>query len=263
MGMSGQHGAEVHSSEELKILVQQGAESGAIRENDYDIIKNAFDFSERTARQVMIPRTQVLAIDINEFDDKVLERILEEGYSRIPCYDKTLDNIVGVVLLKDMLMALHKKGDFKLQDIIQKVGVFPLNTNISRIMKDFQVKHRQIGIVVNEYGGTEGIVTMEDILEELVGEIQDEFDNEVPFVEYLGDGLYTVLASARIDEINKTLPHSLVKHPKYEKLAGYLMSKFGKIPNIGERLILDDYEVTILKKTRNTIALVQFRDLAE
>lgn len=262
-GIHAKHGGDLHSSEELKILVQQGAESGAIEVNDYDIIKNAFDFSDRTARQVMIPRTQVMAINIEEFDDKVLERILEENYSRIPCYEKTLDNIVGVVLLKDMLLQLHKKGEFKLLDIIQKVAVYPLNTNVSRILKDFQVKHRQIGIVVNEYGGTEGIITMEDILEELVGEIQDEFDNEIPFVEYLGDGVYTVLASARMDEINKSLPHSLVKHPKYEKLAGYLMHKFGKIPNTGERIILDDYEVTILKKTRNSIALVQFKDLAE
>jgi len=263
LGISTVQGQEVHSSDELKFLVKQGQQSGEIEQADYDIIKNAFEFSERTAKQIMIPRTQVVAIDINDFQENMLEGLIEENYSRIPCYADTLDNVVGVLYLKDVLIGLRKNEPFKISSIMRSVMIIPETKRIGQLLKEFQSKHQQIAVVINEYGGTEGIVTMEDILEELVGEIQDEYDNEIPFVEKTGEKSYTVLASASLEDINELLPHPLTGNEAYETLAGYLILKFGRIPNINEKISFDDYEFTILKKNKNSILLTQLNDLEE
>ena len=263
LGISTVQGQEVHSSDELKFLVKQGQQSGEIEQADYDIIKNAFEFSERTAKQIMIPRTQVVAIDINDFQENMLEGLIEENYSRIPCYADTPDNVVGVLYLKDALIGLRKNEPFKISSIMRSVMIIPETKRIGQLLKEFQSKHQQIAVVINEYGGTEGIVTMEDILEELVGEIQDEYDNEIPFVEKTGEKSYTVLASASLEDINELLPHPLTGNEAYETLAGYLILKFGRIPNINEKISFDDYEFTILKKNKNSILLTQLNDLEE
>ena len=255
--------ADVHSSEELKYLVQQGQKSGEIDDAEYKIIKNAFDFSEQTTKQIMVPRTSVFAIDLNDFDDAVLEKVIEESYSRIPCYEDNLDNIVGVVYLKDILIALRKKETFNIRNIMRNILAVPDTKSIGLMLNEFQVKHQQIALVVNEYGGTEGIITMEDILEELVGEIQDEYDNEIPFVEKVADRTYHVIASASLDDINELLPHPIEKDEQYETLAGYLILKFGKIPVVKEKISLEDYEFSVVKKNRSTIILVQLIDLQD
>lgn len=139
--------------------------------------------------------------------------------------------------------------------------IVPETKLIGQLLNEFQARHQQIAAVVNEYGGTEGIITMEDILEELVGEIQDEYDNEIPFVENIGEKTYSVLASAKIDDINELLPRRLEKDEQYDTLAGYLILKFGKIPNIKEKITIDNYEFSIVKKHKSSIALVQIVDL--
>jgi CBS domain containing-hemolysin-like protein len=263
IGIPNVQGQEVHSSDELKYLVKQGRESGEIEPADYDIIKNAFEFSERTAKQIMIPRTQVVAIDVNDFHESMLDGLIEENYSRIPCYADSLDNIVGVVYLKDILIKLRKNEPVRISSIMRTVAIVPETKRIAQLLNEFQMKHQQIAIVINEYGGTQGIVTMEDILEELVGEIQDEYDNEIPFVEKRGERSYTVLASASLNDINELLPHPLTSNEEYETLAGYLILKFGRIPNINEKISFDGYELTILKKNKNSIILAQLVDMEE
>lgn len=262
-GISTVHGAEVHSSDELKYLVQQGKESGEIEETDYDIIKNAFDFSERTARQVMVPRNKVLAIDLKDFNTTILEKVIEDNFSRIPCYEDNLDSIVGLVYLKDILLKLRKNETINIREILRPVMAIPESKRIGQLLKDFQKKHEQIAIVVDEYGGTKGIITMEDILEELVGEIQDEYDNEIPFVEKTGEGIYSVLASASLEDINKLIPHPLTKDEEYETLAGMLILKFGHIPNVQDKIIFEGYEFTILKKLKSTLMVVQLKEIGE
>ena len=260
IGISAVHGADIHSSEELKYLVQEGQKSGEIDDAEYKIIKNAFGFSEQTAKQVMVPRTQVFAIDINDFNKATIDSIIEESYSRIPCYDNNLDNIVGVVYLKDILIAARKKEAFNIRGIIRNMHVVPETKSIGQLLNEFQIKHQQMALVVNEYGGTEGIITMEDILEELVGEIQDEYDNEIPFVEKVGEKTYNVLASASLDDINELLPHPIKKDKQYETLAGFLILKSGKIPAIKEKITIDNYEFSILKRNKSSILLVQLVD---
>lgn len=262
IGITVLHGSDDHSSAELKYLVQQGQESGKIDEAEYKIITNAFDFSEQTARQIMVPRTQVFALNINDFNESLLNRIIDESYSRIPCYEESIDNVIGVVYLKDILLATRKQEPVNIRSIMRTMLVVPDTKRIGQLLNEFQIRHQQIALVVNEYGGTEGIITMEDILEELVGEIQDEFDNEIPFVEKTGEKTYNAIASATLDDINSFLPHPLQKDEDYDTLAGYLIVKFHKIPVVMEKITVDNYEFTILKRNRSSIALVQIVDLS-
>lgn len=255
--------SETYSSDELKYLVDQVKESGNIEDTNYDIIRNAFDFSERTARQIMVPRTQMVAIDINDYDAQTLEAVIEDGFSRIPAYEDSVDNVVGVVHLKDILKKMRQNGTVDVKSIIRPVSFVPETKRIGQLLKEFQVKHQQIAMVLNEYGGIEGIITMEDILEELVGEIQDEYDNEIPFVEKTSDNTYSALATAALDDINDHLPHSIDKAKQYDTLAGYLIDKFGRIPNVHDKLESEGYEFTVLNKNKTSIILVQLKDIAE
>jgi CBS domain containing-hemolysin-like protein len=263
LGITASHGNEVHSSDELKYLVQLGKESGEIGETNYDIIKNAFEFSDHTAEEIMVPRTKVIAIDLNDYNSDTIDKIIDESFSRIPCYEDSLDNITGIVHLKDILKAMRKGGEVNVKELIAPVLLIPQNKRIGQLLKEFQSKRQQMAVVVDEYGGTIGIITMEDILEELVGEIQDEYDNETPFVEKTGDKTYSVLASATLDDVNDLLPHEIEKDEAFNTLAGYLIHKFGKIPSVNEKISVDNYEFTILKKTRTTITLVKMVDLTD
>jgi CBS domain containing-hemolysin-like protein len=209
----------------------------------------------------MVPRTQMQAIDVNDYNADTLEIVIEDGFSRIPCYEDSIDNIIGIVHLKDILKKMREHGAVDIRTIIRPVSFVPETKRIGQLLKEFQVKHQQIAMVLNEYGGVEGIVTMEDILEELVGEIQDEYDNEIPFVEKTGEGVYSVIATAAISDVNDQLPHPVDKARQYDTLAGYLIDKFGKIPNVHEKLEDGDYEFTVLKKNKTSIILVQLRDL--
>ncbi|MBK7128979.1 MAG: HlyC/CorC family transporter [Crocinitomicaceae bacterium] len=261
LGITSSHGNDVHSSDELKYLVKLGKESGEIGETDYDIIKNAFEFSERTAEEVMVPRTKVVAVDLNDYNEEILEKIIDERFSRIPCFEDNLDHVTGIVHLKDILLAMRKGGKVNLRSMITPIIIIPQNKRIGTLLKEFQQKHQQMAVVVDEYGGTLGIVTMEDILEELVGEIQDETDNEIPFVEQTADKTFQVLASASIDDINDLIPRNIEKKDEYNTLAGYIIDKCGRIPAVNEKFTADGYEITILKKNRTTILLVKLVDM--
>ncbi len=259
VGIEAVHGSEVHSSDELKFLVQQTSENEGEQSTNFDIIKNAFDFSERTVRQIMVPRTQVVALDIDDSTDADIDHILEEGYSRIPCYEESIDSISGIVYLKDIFNALQKKQKINIAKLMRPVIFVPENKKISSLLKEFQQKHIHMAIVINEFGGTEGIVTMEDIIEELVGEIQDETDDETPIVEQVGEGVYNVVATAGLHDINDLLPDSISEDDDYGTLAGLLIHEFGKIPNANEKATIGDYEVTVLKRVKNTIGMVQIK----
>ncbi len=261
IGITPTHGSEVHSSDELRYLVQQQKDSGMIEAADYDLIKNAFNFSERIAKQVMIPRPQIVGVDINDFNEAKLEKIIEEGYSRMPVYEDTRDQIVGVLHLKDLLLKMRKGEEIVISTLVRPVATVHESKPIGALLRDFQVNHQQMAVIIDEYGGVDGIVTMEDILEELVGEIQDEYDNEVPIVKNESDNTYTVLGSASISDINDKLPHDIFKEGEYETLAGFLIWKFGRIPAVGEKLKTKHYEYTVLKKHRSTISQVKITSL--
>jgi len=261
LGITASHGSEVHSSEEMKYLVEQSKESGEMKTNEYDLIISAFDFSERTVKHVLIPRTKVSAICLEDFDENALEKLVEEGFSRYPVYKQTPDHIAGIVYTKDILLKLRRNEKLELEKLMRKALFIPENMHIGQLLKTFQRQHQQIAIVVDEYGDTKGIVTMEDILEELVGEIHDEYDVENAVVHKTEEKVYTVQAQNSLHDINHHLPHPLEVSEDYTTLAGAIIHHLKRIPAEGERMQIDDYEVTVTKIDANSIEVVQVKDL--
>lgn len=250
---------ELHSPEEIRYLVDQSGESGGIESTNYEIIRNAFDFSERSVRQIMVPRVRITALNIEQADeDVVLDKIIDEGFSRVPVYRNSVDNIIGIIYVKDLLLMMRRqKGEVSVKDLMRPAHFVPESKKIIDLLHDFQQQRTHMAVVVNEYGGTEGIVSMEDIVEEIVGEIQDEYDNETPIVEEIDKQNFKVLGGASIADVNEYLPEPIPESKEYESLAGLLIYHLGRIPNAAEKITIGDYEFTVLTKIRNNIGQVQ------
>lgn len=263
IGFGAPVGESHHSSEELQYLLEQGKESGALNIAEHELIKNVFDFNERVVKNIMVPRTKISAIEVDSPEEELLHTIISEGYSRIPVYEESIDKIVGIVHAKDILPLLVERKDLVLKEIIRKPYFIPETKKINDLMAEFQQKRMQIAIVLDEFGGTAGMVTLEDIMEELVGEIQDEYDEEKPIVEKVSDTEYVVNAAASVYDVNEYLPHDLPESPDYDTVSGLVSSLFDKIPDVGERKEFHGYNFTILKKTQQNIEFVKLELLIQ
>src|SRR5690606_16488472 len=251
-----------HSSEELQYLLDKGKESGALNNAEHELIKNVFDFNERIVKNIMVPRTKIVAIEVTDTTDEFIETVMEEGYSRIPIYDDNIDQIVGVVHTKDILPLVARGQEVVLKDIMRKPYFIPETKKINDLMAEFQLKRIQIAFVLDEFGGTAGMVTLEDIVEELVGEIQDEYDEETPVVEQISETEFMVDAGASVHDANGYLPLELPESSDYDTVAGLVSHIFEKIPEVGETVEEFGYVFTIIKKTQQNIEFVKL-DLVE
>ncbi|WP_295663946.1 hemolysin family protein [uncultured Mucilaginibacter sp.] len=252
-----------HSSEELQYLLDQGKESGAIDSNEHELIKNVFDFNERVVKNIMVPRTKISGIELTTTKEELLNEIIAEGYSRMPVYDDTIDKIVGIVHAKDILPLLVNNVDFALKDIIRKPYFIPETKKVNNLLAELQQKRIQIAIVLDEFGGTAGMITLEDIVEELVGEIQDEYDEEKPIVEKLNHREFVINALAPIYDVNEFLPHDLPEDGDFDTVSGWLGDIFGKIPEVGEQKEANGYNITVLKKSEQNIESVKLELLID
>jgi CBS domain containing-hemolysin-like protein len=257
-GIATLEGGEAHhSSEELQYLLEQGKETGALDSNEHELIQNVFEFNERVVKNIMVPRTKISGIEIETSKEELLEILITEGYSRLPVYDEVIDKIVGIVHAKDILPLLARNEPIVLRDIIRKPYFIPETKKINDLMAELQQKRIQIAIVSDEFGGTAGMVTLEDIVEELVGEIQDEYDEEKPIVEALNDREFIVNALAPIYDVNSHLPHDLPEDGDFDTVSGWLGDIFGKIPDVGEQKESNGYNITVLKKSDQNIESVK------
>jgi CBS domain containing-hemolysin-like protein len=258
LGITTLEGGETHhSSEELQYLLEQGRETGALDSNEHELIQNVFDFNERVVKNIMVPRTKIMGIEVNTTKDELLEVLINEGYSRMPVYDEVIDKIIGIVHAKDILPLLARNQEIVLRDIIRKPYFIPETKKINDLMAELQQKRIQIAIVSDEFGGTAGMVTLEDIVEELVGEIQDEYDEEKPIVEKINDREFVVNALAPIYDVNEHLPHDLPEDGDFDTVSGWLGDIFGKIPDVGEQKESNGYNITVLKKSDQNIESVK------
>jgi len=246
-----------HTSEELQYLLEQGKESGALNLNEHELIKNVFDFNERVVKHIMVPRTKIIGIEQNTAAEELIETIIKEGYSRMPIYDETIDKIIGVIHAKDILPLLAHKKELILKDIIRKPFLIPETKKINDLLAEFQLRRMQIAIVLDEFGGTAGMVTLEDVVEELVGEIQDEYDEEKPLVEKVSESEFIVNASSTIYDVNEYLPHDLPEDKDYDTVGGLVGALFGKIPEVGESKEFYGYNVTVLKKSEQNVESIK------
>jgi CBS domain containing-hemolysin-like protein len=248
-----------HSEEELRLILTESEEGGAIKPSENELIQNVFDFDDRIVKQVMVPQNRVIAIDVELGRNEVTKRVIEEGFSRLPIYLGDIDNIIGIVHSKDLLKAIIDNKFRTLKEIMRPVHFIPESMKINELLRDFQKHHYQMAIVTNEFGSTAGLVTMEDIIEELVGEIQDEHDEEKPNVEKISDTEFIVNAQATIKEVNEILPIALPENTQYETVSGYINFIFGRIPPINDKRIIDGYEINILVRNRQSVDSIRLK----
>lgn len=260
MGVKKTGEEEVHTEEELRLILTESEEGGAIKPSENELIQNVFDFDDRIVKQIMVPQNRVTAIDIEALDkDGIVQKISEEGFSRYPIYLGDIDNIIGVIYAKDLFKELISKRFKSIKDTIRPAHFVPESMKINDLLRDFQKLHMQIAIVTNEFGATAGIVTMEDIIEELVGEIQDEHDEEKPNVEKISDTEFIIKAHSNIIDVNESLPMALPENPNYETVSGLINFIWGRIPGVNERRRYAGYEITILQRKRQTVELIRLR----
>ncbi len=254
---------EIHSTEELQLLVKQSADSGEIEEENYEIIKNAFDFTDHSAKQIMVPRQNIGSIDFEDSVEEIISIIMDGGYSRLPVYEGSIDNIIGIFYAKEIIREyVRRKGEIDhndLRDLMREAFFVVGSKKISDLLKVFQQKKQHLAVVIDEFGGTEGIVTLEDILEELVGEIQDEEDDEEKIVDKVGENVYWVKATQPLDEINEKLPKMfpLSEDGEYNTLAGFILHELEDIPGENQEFRINDYHVKILKMQNKSVDLIE------
>ena len=263
LGIKTVHGADIHSEEELKMIITESHEGGAIEQTERELIQNVFDFDDRSAGDIQTLRKNITAIPASFNVNQALDFALREGYSRYPVIEGTMDDIAGIINTKD-LMKCHMdptKGD-DIRSLIRPAYFVSDNRKIKDLLKVLQQRRTVMAIVTNEIGEVSGIVTVEDILEELVGEIQDEYDDEKPYVQKTANGAYIIDAHRKLADINKYIPYRLVEDDEYETLSGYIAYHYPDELKKGNTLRIQEYDVTILSMYRNSAATVAFR-LAE
>lgn len=240
----GENEEESVTEEEIKMMIDQGEEKGTIKEEEKELINNVFEFNDITVSEIMRHRKDIFAVDINISNEELLQELSKEEYrySRIPVYDETIDEVKGILYVKDVLKNINKKS-FKVKNVVKDAYFVSQNRLINEVFKELKKNKKQIAIIVDEYGGTAGLITMEDILEELVGDIYDEYDKEEIEYEEIDKNTYMLSGSMTIYDVNKLLDAN-IPEGDYDTISGYLQDKLGRIPEEEEQPIVDTENVT-------------------
>lgn len=249
---------EVVTEEEIKMMIDEGEEKGTIQQEEKEMIHNIFEFNDITVSEVMTHRTDVYAIEIDSEINDIIKELDDYKYSRIPVYEETIDNIKGILFVKDLLKYLHGKKTIKIKNIMREAYFVSENKPINELFKNLQKNKMQMAIVVDEYGGTAGIVTMEDLLEEIVGNIFDEYDDFENDYTKIDDNTFLINGSVSINELKKILKIDLPEGD-YETLSGYLIDLLGRLPKDNETPIIETKQVNykIEKSEDKRIVLVK------
>jgi len=251
-----------HSEEEIRQIIKEGRSTGVIDQTEHQLIEKIFDFNDKTINEVMVPRNSMFAIDINESRDKIIHKVIEEGFSRIPVYNENVDNIIGVIYSKDIISAAEHKDVIVLQDIMRPAHFVPETKHIGELLKEMQRKRIHLVIIVNEHGGVEGLATLEDIIEEIVGEIEDEYDVDNSLVEVGKRGVYLVNPNITIENFNKKFNTDIPENDEeYQTLSGFLQQVTGHIPEIYERIDYKGISMTVTKKAGNKLLQIKIQKL--
>lgn len=258
---AGEH--DVHSPEELRYLIAESSKQGALEVSEQELIDNVFEFTETTASQVMVPRSKITAIDVDTPIDELLDIVMIEGYSRLPVYRDSIDTIVGIIYAKDLLTLMHHRNLVIVQDILHAPYFVQEDVKLKRLLRDMQRDKVHMAVVLDEFGGTAGLLTLEDIMEELVGNIQDEYDDEAPMHAQQSPGAFELDAAIRIDEANEFLPEPLPESDDYETLGGLINVRAGRIPVVGDTVVIDGYSCTILTASPRRVERVRVTRRAE
>ena len=239
--------APLVTEEELRLLVNVGEEEGLIEPNERNMIEGIFSFGDTLVREVMSPRVDIVALDVTASLNEAIEASVAHGHSRIPVYQETIDQIIGILHIKDLLPALREsQHNAQLVGLLRLPYFIPETMKVDALLKDLQTRKSHMAIVVDEYGGTAGVVTIEDLLEEIVGEIQDEYDVEEPSVQVISDGELLADARTSVDDINDLAGLHLSSEDS-DRIGGLVYEQLGRVPTVGDEVHLPDgVTITVL-----------------
>ena len=234
---------EIVTEEDIRDMVDAGEEDGTIEEQEKEMINNVFEFNDKVASEVMKHRTEVFGMEINSDVGEMLDKLDEYKYSRVPIYEDTIDNIKGVLYVKDLFKYIRSNKKIKVKDMLRKAYFVSENKPINQVFKELQVNKVQLAIVVDEYGGTAGIITMEDIIEELVGNILDEYDDDEIEYEILDDNTFRINGNMSIHDFEKIVKIT-IPEGDYDTISGYLIDQLGRIPKDKEKPVIETENAT-------------------
>jgi len=250
------------TEEEVKMLIKEGGKHGVFEPTEEKILHSVFEFTDMSAKEVMVPDTQMVAIQIDKSPTEILSLIVEEQFSRYPVFGKELNDIRGILYTRDFLTSLAKTGQVDIRKIMRPPFFIPETMKISLLLREMQKKRIHMALVVDEYGGISGLVTLEDLLEEIVGEIRDEYDIESPVIQ-LSDGTMLIDASINLRDLKEDYQIILPESPEYETLGGFLMTTLQKIPQTGDGVEIEGKKITIVEMIGQRISKVKLEKLPE
>lgn len=256
-GVPPQNMAAMVTQEEIKTMVDASQEGGEIEAEEKEMILSVLDFGDTIAREVMVPRMDIIGFDVTESIDQALDTVVNSGHSRLPVYRDTVDDIIGVLYTKDLLRVLRDNTRPSLQSLVRAVLHTPESKPVSDLLKEMQSKRLHLAVIVDEFGGTSGIVTIEDILEEIVGEIQDEYDSEEAPVTVLPDDAgFVLFAGMQIDDVNEVLG-THINSDQSDTLGGFIFDQLGEVPKVGAKVDYDDKLFEVLSVSDRRILKVK------
>ena len=235
------------TEDEILTFLKAGTESGVFEEGEEEMITSIFEFSDTTVKEILTPRRDVFALEAESKIDDVWDEILDQGFTRIPIYTETIDKIVGTVHMKDLLRYDKKTGENPpIKDFMKEAYFVPITKSLIELLEEFKLKQLHMAIVIDEYGGTQGIVTIEDLLEEIVGEIRDEFDQEEENIQQIREKIFDIKGDTPIEEVNDKLNIEIPLSEEYDTISGYIQDKLGKVADVFDQVKDDKF---ILKVT--------------
>jgi CBS domain containing-hemolysin-like protein len=236
---------EAHSEEELRIMISSSTASGVLDPEERDYLNNVFDFGDRVAREIMVPRPDIEAIASDAPLSEMAAAAVNGRYTRYPIYEEDLDHVLGAAHVKDLFRASRENAeDFDIRSILRECLVVPENKRIEQILKEFQTRTLQMAIVIDEWGSVEGLITIEDIVEEIVGEIQDEFDEDEPAIEEISADLFAVDGRIPITDVNDRFELDL-PHEDFDTIGGYILGSLGRPPETGDTVEADGFTMQV------------------
>lgn len=245
------------TQEELKTIVNVSYKEGVLEGEEKDMIYNVFDFSDSQVNDVMVPRTEIVAIDVDLPYEEIIKIINKEQYSRIPVYENTIDNIIGILYVKDLLfLDVNKESTFDLRKYIRQPYFTPEYKSIKELFKEMRTNRNHMVVIIDEYGGTEGIVTIEDVVEEIVGDIEDEYDKKIKEIEVIKEDEYLVNGNVRIDTINELIG-THIESKDFDTIAGFVIGIIDRLPEAGEEIEYENIKFIIENIDRNRIKKIR------
>ncbi|MDX2481429.1 MAG: hemolysin family protein [Desulfuromusa sp.] len=256
------HRPQANSEEELQELIDASEQQGIIDEGEGDMLQSILELDETILREIMVPRTDMVCVDAEAPFGNVLKAILSSGHTRIPIYRNNIDNIIGLVYAKDLLRYWGRPIDaIALDEIMRPPFLVPESKQVSVLLKEFQKTYVHIAIVIDEYGGTSGLVTMEDLIEEIVGDIQDEYDREDEWLLEQPDGTLLLDGRLSIEEFEEHFDVEVARE-KFDTIGGYVVEHYGRVPAVGEQVRIGNFDMLIERGDQRAIRQIRVIPLA-